>query len=243
MYHFDWSIYRGEYGLALLQGFLVTLELAGWSLLFALCVGLVFGVLRWREFRFTEPICWLYVEFARNTPPLVQILFWYFSASVILPDWLFERMRDVGYEFSAAVVALTMYHGAFIAEVIRAGLRSVHRGQYEGAQALGLSFLQRMRYVILPQAIRILIPPLTNESVSLVKNTSLALAVGVTELTYQAKYIDSYTFRTVEALAAATVLYLFLCLGIGWLGRLLNARLSRHVRQRVLAREPLTSEG
>lgn len=243
MYKFDWSIYQGEYGLALLKGLVVTLQLAGWSLLFALCMGLVFGVLRWRELRFAEPICWLYVEFARNTPPLVQILFWYFSASVILPNWMFGYMRDVGYEFAAAVVALTMYHGAFIAEVIRAGLRSVHRGQYEGARALGLSFLQRMRYVILPQAIRILIPPLTNESVSLVKNTSLALAVGVTELTYQAKYIDSYTFRTVEALAAATVLYLCLCLGIGALGRLLNARLSRHVRARVPGREPLTSEG
>jgi polar amino acid transport system permease protein len=242
MYHFDWSIYQGEYGLDLLRGFGVTLELAGWSLLFACLLGLFFGVLRWRGFRWAEPICWLYVEAARNTPPLVQILFWYFSASVILPHWLFIYLRNIGYEFSAAVVALSIYHGAFIAEVIRAGLRAVERGQYEAARALGLTFTQRMGHVVMPQAIRILIPPLTNETVSLVKNTSLALAVGVTELTYQTKYIDSYTFRGVEALTAATILYLFLCLGISGLGQLLNARLSRHVRQRVRVQEPLMSE-
>ncbi len=99
-----------------------------------------------------------------------------------------------------------------------------------------------MIYVILPQAIRILIPPLTNESVSLIKNTSLAMAVGVTEITYQAKYIDSYTFRGVEALTVATALYLSLCLSIGGLGRVLNARLSRHLKQRQQLRQALVSE-
>ena len=242
MYKFDWTILHGEYGWAMIEGLLVTLQLAGWSLLFAFTVGLVFGTVRWLNVRFIEPICWLYIEFARNTPPLVQILFWYFSASFILPDWLFEYMRNVGYEFAAAVFALTIYHGAFIAEVIRAGLNSIHHGQYEASRALGLSFLQRMRYIIMPQTIRILIPPLTNETVSLIKNTSLALAVGVTEITYQTRYIDSYTFRGIEALTAATAMYLCLCLTVGGFGRLLNARLSRHLKKREEVGQTVVSE-
>ena len=103
----DWSIlWSGEAGGLILQGLGVTLKLSAWSLLPALAIGLAFGVVRWIGSRWTEPICWLYVELSRNTPPVVQILFWYFSASYILPQWLFLRFRDIGYEFAAAVVAL-----------------------------------------------------------------------------------------------------------------------------------------
>jgi polar amino acid transport system permease protein len=227
-YDFDWSVLTGEYGLGFIDGTVMTLRLVFWSLSFALILGLFFGTLRWIGGRVLEPICWLYVEFTRNTPPLVQILFWYFSVSFILPVPAILWLRDIGLEFAAVVFALSLYHGAFIAEVIRAGLNSIPRGQFEASRALGLGFFQRMRWVVAPQALRIIIPPLTNETVSLIKNTSLGLAVGVAEITYHAKYIDAYTFRAVEALCAATLIYLVLCLGMSGLGELASRHLSRN---------------
>lgn len=235
-YHFDWGVLWGEWGERLLEGLLVSVKLALIAMVFAFVIGLAFGIVRWTRNRYLEPICWIYVEFARNTPPLVQILFWYFSASYILPHPLFAYMRDLGYEFAAAAFALSIYHGAFVAELVRAGLNSIHRGQIDAARALGLDFRERMLYVTLPQAIRVLIPPLTNEAVGLLKNTSLAMAIGVTEIAYQTKYIDTYTFRGVEALAAASALYLGLCLGLVALGRVAMRRLSRHVDARRMIR-------
>lgn len=231
-YKFDWSVLWGEYGLRLIDGLFVTLHLIGYSLGLALVIGLVVGVARWVGGRILAPLTGAYVEFVRNTPLLVQILFWYFSAAFILPRPMVLWLRDLGFEFASVVIALAIYHGAFTAEIVRAGLNSVHGGQYDAARALGLSFVQMMRSVILPQAFRIVLPPLTNETVSLTKNTALALAVGVTELAYQAKYIESYTFRAVEALCAATLLYLVLCLGLTGLGYLASRRLSIHIGKR-----------
>ena len=96
-------------------------------MLFAFGAGFAIGIVRWTGNRYLEPICWVYIEFARNTPPLVQILFWYFSAIYLLPHWLFEYMRDVGFQFAAAVFALSIYHAAFVAETVRAGLNSISR--------------------------------------------------------------------------------------------------------------------
>src|SRR5262250_2821723 len=121
----DWPILWGVAGLLILHGLVVTLQLSAWVVALAFVLGLAFGTLRWIGLSVTEPICWFYVEFARNTPPVVQILFWYFSASYVLPASLFMGLRNVGYEFGAAVLALAIYHGAFIAEVVRAGLNSV----------------------------------------------------------------------------------------------------------------------
>jgi polar amino acid transport system permease protein len=238
----DWSILWGEAGLLILRGLLTTLQLSAWVLALAFLLGLLFGTLRWIGLKATEPLCWLYVEFARNTPPVVQILFWYFSASYILPGWLFLQLRDVGYEFGAAVLALALYHGAFVAEVVRAGLNSVPAGQFDGARALGLGFVQSLRQIILPQAVRITLPPLVNEAVSMIKNTSLAMAIGVTELTYQYQHIDIFDFRGVEALAAVTVIYVLLCTLTAGVGQLLGARLSRHVAAQGSIRPVLTSD-
>ena len=238
---FDWTILWGKPGLLILQGLLTTLELSAWVLLLAFLIGLVVGTARWLRLSLTEPLCWFYIEFARNTPPVVQILFWYFSATYVLPTSLFLGLRDVGYEFGAAVVALAIYHGAFIAEVVRAGLNSVPRGQFDASRALGLGLVQSLHRIILPQAVRIALPPIVNEAVSIVKNTSLAMAIGVTELTYQYKHIDIFLFRGVEALAAVTVIYAAVCLLIAGLGHLLSARISQYLaRHQVLP--VLTSE-
>ncbi len=242
IYHFNWGILWGEWGLLLLKGLYLTAKLASLTLLCAFVIGFAFGIVRWTGNRFLEPICWLYVEFARNTPPLVQILFWYFSAIYLLPHWLFAYMRDIGYQFAAAVFALSIYHGAFVAETVRAGLNSVSAGQADAARSLGLTFGQRMTQVILPQAIPVLIPPLTNEAVSLTKNTSLAMAIGVGEIAYQTKYIDTYTFRGVEALVASSVLYICLCVLIEAVGHGVNRLFSRHLDTRRAMRTALVSE-
>lgn len=226
-YRFDWSVLSSPYGLGLIDGTWVTLRLVFWSMSFALVLGLVFGTMRWAGGRALEPICWLYVEFTRNTPALVQILFWYFSITYVLPQWSIQIVRGIGFEFVAVVVALSLYHGAFIAEVVRAGLNAIDRGQYEASAALGLGFFETLRWVILPQALRVVLPPLTNETVSLIKNTSLGMAVGVADVAYHAKYIDAYTFRAVEALCAATLIYLVLCLGMSGVGYLASRALSK----------------
>jgi polar amino acid transport system permease protein len=226
MRNLDLSILWGHYGVLLLEGLLLTLQLAAWSLIFSVAIGLVFGVLRWARVTLAGPICWLYLEVGRTVPPLVQLLFWYFSAIYIFPTNVYDYMRHSGYEFAAAVAALSIYHGTFFAEIFRAGLNSVPKGQVEAARSLGLSFGETMWFVALPQALRVIILPLTNEAVGLVKNTSLAMAIGVTEITHSAKTIDSEAFRGVEALMGATVLYLVICVGLSGLGQLASAWLS-----------------
>jgi polar amino acid transport system permease protein len=219
----------------ILAGLGETLRLAGYALVLAIAIGLALGTVRWIGSRVLEPLCWAYVEFARNTPPVVQILFWYFSASYILPRPLFLGLRDFGYEFGAAVIALAIYHSAFFAEVFRAGLNAIPKGQLEAARALGLGFVQSLRKVVLPQAVRIVIPPLLNEATALIKNTSLAMAIGVAELTYQYRAIDNLMFRGIEALTAITLIYLLLCLATVGVGNLVSRALSRHVHGRGLA--------
>jgi len=224
---FDLGALDAESWHRILAGLAVTCKLAAVSLVFASLIGIVVGTLRWANLPVLRQITWLYVEIARNTPPLVQILFWYFSASVLLPAWAFVPLRDAGYEFSAAALALSLYHGAFMGEVFRAGLNSVNAGQFQAARALGMSFLQLMTRIVAPQVARITAPPMVNEAVALVKSTSLALAIGVAELTYQYKHIDNFMFRGFEALMVITIIYLTLCLALSLFGRLLGHRLSR----------------
>lgn len=227
----DWSILWGDAGLLILKGLEVTVELSLAVLLMATVIGLVFGTGRWMSLPVANLICWLYVEFARTTPPVVQILFWYFSASYVLPGPVFRSLRDFGFEFGAAAIALAIYHGAFVAETVRAGLSAVPKGQIEGARALGLGFFQVLRTVVMPQAIRIIVPPLGNEAVAIIKNTSLAMAIGVTELTFEYKYIDNFAFRGTEAVVAISVVYLLLCVVAGAFFAWLSRGLSRHTAE------------
>jgi polar amino acid transport system permease protein len=212
-YDFDFGVVlSGEYGQALIDGTLVTLQLSALSLVLALVLGVAVAVCRMAPFK---PLNWLaaaYVEFVRNTPLLVQMLFWYFGATQILPadlnDWLYAG----NFEFAAAAIALTMYTAAFISEDVRSGMRSIPREQTEAARASGMTFLQAMGFVILPQALRVTVPPLVNQALNLTKNSSLAMAIGVAELTYRTREIESFSFKTFEAFAACTTIYLVLSL-------------------------------
>lgn len=192
----------------LLDGMLTTVQLflVAWVMAFTIAVLLV--VVRTTDF---APCRWFvdaYVEYHRNVPLLVQVLFWYFGMPELLPegvrDWLYEHNA----ELSLAAIALALGSAAYIAEDIRSGLRSIPGTQFESARALGCSYLQCMRFVIVPQALRAAIPPLIGRALLLFKNTSVAMAIGVVELTYQAREIENETYRTFATFGTATVMYL-----------------------------------
>ncbi|HVN96160.1 MAG TPA: amino acid ABC transporter permease [Syntrophorhabdaceae bacterium] len=207
-YHFDWSIVTsGKYADWLLTGIKTTFELSAVSIVLAFVLGLLIAVMRMSNVR---PIRWFahgYLEFFRNTPLLVQIFFWYFGSYKLLPTAVNDWLNNMNFEFSAAVIALTIYTSAFIAEDIRSGVRSIPKEQMEAARSSGFSYLRSMQYIILPQAVRLTIPPLINQFLNLTKNSSLAMTIGVVELTYQARQIESYTFKGFEAFTAATLVY------------------------------------
>jgi len=214
-YHFDWStLWTGQSGGWLLQGVTTTLQIFAVGLIIAIVLGICAGALRTVPI---APLRWLassYVEFFRNVPLLVWMFFAYFSVPPLLPqaiqDWLFDH----GAEFWAAVFALGVYHGARFSEVMRAGIQSIPKTQLEAALSTGLSVGQAYRLIIVPVALRLIIPPGTNETVNLLKNSSVALTIGVAELTFQTRQIETYTAKAFEALAAGTIIYLILCLAI-----------------------------
>ena len=208
-YHFDWSIVTsGKYFDWLVSGLKVTLELSSISIVLAFVLGLFIAVMRMSEVKPVRFIATAYLEFFRNTPLLVQIFFWYFGSYKILPTVVNDWLNSTNFEFAAAVIALTIYTSAFIAEDIRSGILSIPKEQMEAARSAGFSFLRSMQHIILPQAVRITVPPLVNQFLNLAKNSSLAMTIGVAELTYQARQVESYSFKGFEAFTAATLVYL-----------------------------------
>jgi glutamate/aspartate transport system permease protein len=179
-----------------------------------MALGIVSGALRTVKFRPLRAVATFYVEFFRNVPLLVWMFFWYFAVPPILPEVIREWMLGHGLEFWAGVLALGVYSGARFSEVLRSGIQSIPKTQTEAAVASGLTTFQAYRYVILPVALRIIIPPGTSESLNLLKNSSLALTISVAELTFQTRQIETYTAKAIEALTAGTVIYLVLCIGI-----------------------------
>ncbi len=214
-YQFDWSVlWRGQSGTWLLQGILTTLQISALAWLLALALGVLSGALRTVPFAPLRAPATVYVEFFRNVPLLVWMFFWYFGVPPLLPrpvqEWLFNH----GAEFWAGTVALGVYHGARFSEVIRAGIQSIPRTQFEAAISTGLTVAQAYRLIIIPIALRLIVPPMTNESLNLLKNSSVALTISVAELTFQTRQIETYTAKAIEALTAGTLIYLILCLGI-----------------------------
>lgn len=230
-YQFDWKlVLTGEYGQWLIDGLIVTLKISAVSIFFSLIVGTIIAVFRLSK---VKPLEWLslaYTEFFRNTPLLVQIFFWYFGSDAVLPKAVNEWLYQQDFEFAAGVIALTVYTSAFIAEEIRSGINSIPKNQLEASRACGLSFIQAMSYVILPQAFRIIIPPLISQFLNLTKNSSLVMTIGVMELTYMARQIESYTFHGFEAFTAATVIYIAISLTISLLVNLYNKYFLRNLK-------------
>ena len=177
----------------------------------ALLVGSAIGTLR------TTPLPWVvrlgnaYVEIFRNVPLIVQMFLWFFVVPEFLPkglgDWIKQVPPPWG-SYIPAVLCLGIYTSVRIAEQVKSGINSLATGQRMAGTALGLTLAQTYRYVVLPQAFRIILPPLTSESMNIVKNSSVALTIGLLELTGRARAMQEFSFKVFEAFAAATVIYL-----------------------------------
>ena len=214
-YQFNWSVlWSGESGSWLLQGVLTTLGISVLAWVLAATLGILSGAMRTVPWKPLRALATFYVEFFRNVPLLVWMFFWYFGVPPLLPqgaqDWLFSHHP----EFWAGMFALGVYHGARMSEVIRSGIQAIPRTQFEAAVAMGLTTFQAYRLVIVPIALRLIVPPATSESLNLLKNSSVALTISVAELTFQTRQIETYTAKAIEAFTAGTVIYLVLCVGI-----------------------------
>ncbi len=216
-YHFNWAIVlTGEYAEWIEKGLYMTLKVSGLSIVLALSLGTLVAVLRMTHVRPLQWFALAYTEFFRNTPLLVQIYFWYFGSDPLFPESIKKWLYAGDFSFAAGVIALSVYTSAFIAEEIRSGIFSIPKTQLEASRAVGLSFIQAMRYVILPQAFRIIIPPLISQFLNLIKNSSLVMAIGVMEMTYQARQIESYAFRAFEAFTVVTAIYIVISLVVSF---------------------------
>lgn len=194
-------------------GWTVALAFLGWWIAFA--IGVLIGVGRTVENRLVALLARLYVEIFRNIPVLVQMFLWYFVLPEILPaaagGWLKQLPPPWG-SFLPALACLSLYTASRVAEQVRAGIEALPKGQAEATRALGLSSIQAYRLVILPQALRLIVPSLTSEAMAIYKNTSVALTIGLLELTAQARQVSEETFQTFAAFGAATLAYLTLAL-------------------------------
>jgi glutamate/aspartate transport system permease protein len=233
-YHWNWRIFwepapdgTGTYLDMLLSGLLVTIETAICAWIIALAFGSVVGVLRTLPSKTASGIGFAYVEFFRNMPLLVQLFLWFFVLPELLPSawglWL-KQLHNA--PFYTAAVGIGLFMSARVAEQLRAGIGSLPRGQKLAATALGLTTLQTYRYVLLPIAFRIIMPPLTSEFLNTVKNTSVAITISLIELTGAARSMQEFSFQVFEAFTAATLLYLGINVVVVVAMRLLERRVA-----------------
>ena len=204
----------GQYHDWLVRGFVLSLQIAATTWVLAVPLAVLIALLRLAPIAALRAAGAFYVEGIRNVPLLAHLLFWYFGAPELLPEGLKQWLYAGNVEVVSAVVALTLYTAAYMAEDIRSGIRAIPVVQFEAARALGFGFLATMRHVILPQALRVTVPPLISQTLNLWKDTSIATVIGVAELMYQAAKVESATFRSAEAFAFATAGYLTVSLAI-----------------------------
>ncbi|PLC54645.1 glutamate ABC transporter permease [Pollutimonas nitritireducens] len=210
---------EGQYWELILQGLgrTVLLSLLSWFL--ALGLGVLLGIARTLPARWLSLPAGLFVHCFRNTPLLVQVFLWFYVVPELLPTrWgmAIKQMDPTLNQFLTALLALTLYTAAKAAEVIRSGIQAVSRGQTHAASALGLNGMGSYRHVILPQAFRIIMPPLTSDFLNVFKNSSVALTIGFMELTGQTRQIGDFSAQPFEAYIAATVIYTFVTLTVIW---------------------------
>jgi His/Glu/Gln/Arg/opine family amino acid ABC transporter permease subunit len=200
----------------LLHGLWVTVELSVWSIVLGTVVGLAVGTVRFVRVPVLNAICFLYVEFIRGTPLLVVLLITYFA----FPALFGYRATAYG----AAILGFILFIGAYLAEDFRSGLRAVRPSLIQAALATGLTRWQVLRLIVVPQAVRRVVPSLFNQYVRLIKFTSVASVIGVTEMTGAGLLVNAREFRPATILATIALVYLLLCVLLSFLGRALYAR-------------------
>ncbi len=215
----------------LLQGFFTTIRLSIWATIFATLIGTVMGLFRVSRSLFKRLIGGTYVELIRNLPPLVIIfIFYFFVGDQILPLLGIEEFIRNSSErtqavfavffappslftaFLSALITLSLFEGAYITEIVRAGIQSIEKGQWEASAALGFTRWQQMRYVVLPQALQRILPPLAGQFISTIKDSAIVSVISIQELTFQAMELMSSTYLTFEIWITITVMYLMLTL-------------------------------
>src|SRR4051794_3031295 len=211
----------------LLSGLVLTIETAICAWIIALAFGSVIGVMRTLPSKAASWLGFAYVEFFRNMPLLVQLFVWFFVLPELLPRALGLWLKQMPHApFYTAAIGVGLFMSARVAEQTRAGINSLPRGQRLAATALGLTSAQTYRYVLLPMAFRIMVPPLTSEFLSTIKNTSVAITIGLIELTGEARAMQEFSFQVFEAFTAATLLYLLINLVVVIAMRLLERALA-----------------
>lgn len=209
-WHAVWA-YRQKFW----DGFWVTMAISLASLVLSSVIGFLVAFMRHYGDAFLRALARVYVELVRGTPLLVQILvFFYVIANV----------AGLDNRYVAGVLSLSLFAGAYMSEIVRAGLESVGKSQLDSARAIGLSGAQTLRYVILPQAARVVLPPAAGQLVSLIKDSSLLSVIAISELTLNAQEVNSFTYSTLESYIPLAVLYLFITLPLGFVIRALERR-------------------
>jgi glutamate/aspartate transport system permease protein len=217
-YHWNWHIFldpnpmgTGTYLDLLLAGLWLTIKTALLAWVIALITGSIVGVMRTLTSRAATWFGFAYVEFFRNMPLLVQLFLWFFVLPELLPSaaglWL-KQLPNA--PFWTAAIGVGLFMSARVAVQLQAGVGSLPRGQRQAATALGLTTVQVYRYVLLPMAYRIVLPPLTSEFLSTIKNTAVAITIGLLELTGEARSMQEFSFQVFEAFTAATLMYLLI---------------------------------
>jgi polar amino acid transport system permease protein len=214
----DWRVV-GQYLFfpQVLHGVLVTLELTAIAMAIGVALGALLAVMRLSPNPVVSTVSWFYIWFFRGTPVLVQLFFWY-NLALILPhlsigfpfthiEWIGTTNQIIS-PFLAAILGLGLNEAAYMSEVVRAGIISVDQGQTEAAQALGMTRMRVMRRIVLPQAMRVILPPTGNETISMLKTSSLAYITTVNELFYVTTQISNANFSIVELLIVASIWYL-----------------------------------
>ena len=208
--------FLSKYGCYYLEGLKVTLQLAFWTLIRATIVGVIMGMIRVQNFKIVSSVIDGWINFIRGVPVMVQIFIVYYGIATSLP------------QFWAAVVSLTVNSSVYIAEHTRAGMQAVNKGQMEAARCIGMSAFQANWYIIIPQAIKNILPSLCNEFILLIKNTSIVSVIALHELTYTSNSVRANTFLAFEPLIVTAFIYFIITYIIKKLISVLERRLHAH---------------
>jgi polar amino acid transport system permease protein len=226
--HFEWSVV-GEYLFdeRVLEGLRVTIELTVIAMVIGVVLGMVLAVMRLSPNPLVSGGSWFYIWFFRGTPVLVQLIFWYYISALYPklalgipfgPALVHPNVNTLITPFAAAILGLGLNEGAYMAEIVRAGIISVPEGQGDAARSLGMTRLETMRRIVLPQAMRVIIPPTGNETISMLKTTSLVSVIAVADVLYAVENIYSQNYKTIPLLIVASIWYI-VCTSVLYVGQ------------------------
>jgi putative glutamine transport system permease protein len=211
------SLFQNGFSL-MVRGLGYTIVAAILGLILALLLGIIFGVLSASGSKVARFFARCYVEFFQNTPLMLQVVFLGMGLPIIWPEFNVVPVLIVG------IIGVGLYHGAYISEAVRAGIQSISKGQLEASLSQGMSYVQAMRHVVIPQALTVVLPPLTNQAVNLIKNTSVLLYIGAQELMYMSKSVQAANYNPGPVYLTAMVMYLILCYPLAYLAKKLEDR-------------------